>query len=509
MSSDLSEYSIEDIQKLLPYLNQDERQQLEQFLSRYIWLPIPGPQTEAYNSPADILFYGGSAGGGKSDLLLGLALTAHTRSVIYRREGTQLQGIIDRCAEIIGSRDGFSGDSYIWRRPDGRQIQFGSAKDVGSERKWQGRPHDLQGYDEITHFLESQFRYLSTWNRTTLPDQRCRIVATGNPPTDSDGDWVRNYWGPWLDQTNPNPAEPGELRWFTTIKGEDIECSDGEPFKHEGSFLYPKSRTFIPSKVQDNPFLMSTDYEATLQALPEPLRSQMLHGDFQAGTDDNPWQVIPTEWVYQAQQRWKEYAPKDRGPLDSLGVDVARGGRDETVIAKRYGNWFAELERYPGQQTPDGPSVAALILQILRDRAPVHVDVIGIGSSVYDHLKGADIHTVPINSAERTDQVDRAHVLRMVNVRAALWWEMRETLDPKNQEEIALPPGSDIRADLCAPRWTLKSNGVLIEDKEEIKKRIGRSPDLGDALVMANIRTKKRGKGSHARPSGPVSWMGM
>jgi hypothetical protein len=501
--------TVNEIKRLLPYMTEEEKKEVDKLIAGYVWLPLPGPQMQAYESPANILFYGGSAGGGKTDLLIGLALTQHRKSIIFRREGTQLQGIYDRMAEILGTREGFNSQSKVWRWGK-RQIEFGHCKDYGSEKAYQGRDHSLKGFDEITHFLESQFRYLMTWNRSTHEDERCRIVCTGNPPTDSDGDWVREFWGPWLKTDHPNPAQPGELRWFTTLGGEDIECPGGEPIKEKGELLYPKSRTFIPSKVWDNPFLMSTDYEATLQALPEPLRSQMLHGDFQAGTDDDPWQVIPTDWVLQAQERWQQIQPKDRGPMDSIGVDPARGGRDETVIAKRYGNWFDELACYPGSQTPDGPAVAALVVQILRDRAPVHVDVIGIGSSVYDHLVGTALHTIPINSAERTKRTDRSKALRMANYRAALWWEMREALDPKNQEEIALPPGSEIRADLTAPRWTLRSNGVLVESKEDIKARIGRSPDKGDAIVYANERTRKRGKDSGVLPgSGTGTAFGM
>lgn len=502
-------YSVAEIKEILPQMTAEEKAEVDKLISGFTWLPIPGPQMDAYNSEADILFYGGSAGGGKSDLLLGLALNCHKRSVVYRRESTQLQGLIDRMVDILGSKDGFNGAEFVWRLGKGRQVEFGSCKDAGSERKWQGRPHDLKAFDEITHFLESQFRYLMTWNRTTDEKQRCRVVCTGNPPTDSDGDWVRQFWAPWLDDTHPNPAQPGELRWYTTIKGEDIECEDGRPFKHDGSWLYPRSRTFIPSKVTDNPFLMETGYEATLQALPEPLRSQMLNGDFQAGTDDDPWQVIPTPWVEQAQKRWERIEPKNRGPLDSIGVDVARGGRDETVLSKRYGSWFAELDCYPGQQTPDGPAVAALIVQILKDKAPVHVDVIGIGSSVYDHLKGTNVHVVAVNSAEKSEARDRAKALRMANVRSALWWKMREDLDPKNEENIALPPGSDIKADLCAPRWSLKSTGVQIERKEDIIKRIGRSPDKGDAVVMANMNTMKRGSKKSGIPGATGGWQGL
>ena len=92
------------------------------------------------------------------------------------------------------------------------------------------------------------------------------------------------------------------------------------------------SRTFIPSRVEDNPYLMASGYKTVLQNLPEPLRSKMLHGDFSAGMEDNPWQVIPTAWVDAAMARWTEEPPDL--PLSALGVDIARGGcfDDETEI---------------------------------------------------------------------------------------------------------------------------------------------------------------------------------
>ena len=326
------ELNLKTREELLKNLPDDDKAKIDQMLNTTIWEPTAGRQYEAYASQADILFYGGAAGGGKSDLLLGLALTQHTKSIIFRREATQLQGLLDRMTQIMGNRDGFNGTSLIWRLSTG-QLEFGSCKNIGDEQKFQGRDHDGVFFDEITHFQESQFRYLQTWLRTTRKDTRCRVVCTGNPPTCSDGEWVRKFWSPWLDDQSRNKAKPGELRWYTTINGEDIECENGDAFLHEGQMLKPKSRTFIPSRVGDNPFL-ADGYTATLQALPEPLRSQMLYGDFSIGSDADPWQVIPTEWVVAAQERWVEEFPDK---LDAMGVDPARGGVDETVIARRYG----------------------------------------------------------------------------------------------------------------------------------------------------------------------------
>ena len=475
------------------------------------WKPLPGPQTLAYETEADILFYGGAAGGGKTDLLLGVARREHHRSVIFRRVFPSLRGIEDRARHIYNPdperpEAAYNESLHRWKFKDGRQIEFGNLQYEKNVTDWQGQPHDLYGFDEITEFTEAQFRFVTGWNRSTRPGQRCRVVCTGNPPTDSDGEWVTSYWGPWLDDTHPNPAKPGELRWFTTVNGKDVECPNGEPVLVDGDWVKPRSRTFIPAKIQDNPYLMDSGYMATLQALPEPLRSKMLKGDFKAGRDDNAYQVIPTAWVVMAQERWKT-RQKPGTPMTCLGVDVARGGGDKTAIAPRYDNWFDTVTTYPGKATPDGPTTAGLVLMAHQKPAKINVDVIGVGGSVYDFLKDKDgLDVVPINGAGRSDAKDKSGVLGFVNLRAENWWKFREALDPVNGDDLALPPDPEVKADLCAPRWNLRANGIQVEPKDCgkarstdgnccIKHRIGRSPDVGDALVYAHSNVSIPGAG--------------
>ena len=486
---------------IITYLTPEEIAELDSISTSYLpcWVPLvpnqDSSQYEAFNCQADILYYGGAAGGGKSDMIIGLAMTQHLRSIIFRREGTQLVALIERLFEIRkGDRRGWNGQDLILREENGRQIEFGGVKDPGSENKYQGRPHDLIAFDEIPNFLESQFRFLIGWNRTTTPGQRCRVVCTGNPPTDAEGEWVIQYWSPWLDRNHPNPAKPGELRWYAVMDGKDTPVESSNPFTHKGELIAPQSRTFIPSHVEDNPFLLSTGYKATLQSLPEPLRSQMLKGDFTAGKDDNIWQVIPTGWVVEAQERWISDGNRNH-PMDSVGADVARGGADKTIIARRHGAWYDKAISFPGAETPDGAITAGLILSNTRDAAPIHVDIIGVGGSVYDHLNENNVQVIAVNNSSNDGldgEFDKAsQMLKFRNKRAFLMWRFRETLDPKSGENIALPPDSELKADLCAPRWKLTAGGILVEDKEEIKKRIGRSPDKGDAYILASINTVK------------------
>ena len=147
------------------------------------WKPIPGPQTDAYFCAADVLLYGGQAAGGKSDLIAGLALVEHKRSLIMRRQYTDLGAMIERVREIDGTYDGFNGaPPPRLRTADGRLIDFGAAAKLGDERHWQGQPHDFLGIDEAVHWLEAQVRFLMGWVRSTEKGQRTRTVFATNPP---------------------------------------------------------------------------------------------------------------------------------------------------------------------------------------------------------------------------------------------------------------------------------------------------------------------------------------
>ena len=472
-------------------LTDSQKSLIDQYLrpETALWLPLPGPQLDAYVSQADELFFGGSAGGGKTDLLLGLAMTAHGKAIIFRREYAQLTGadsIVERSKELLSDIAQFNARDNIWREiPGNRIIEFGAVQYEDDKNKYKGHSHDLKAFDEVSEFTESQYRFLIGWARTIDPNQRVRVVATGNPPTRAEGEWVIKHWGPWLDSKHPNPAAPGELRWFAVIEGEDREVKNGEPLEHKGETIKPKSRTFIPARLSDNPYLARTGYATVLQGLPEPLRSQLLYGDFNIAIEDNPWQVIPTEWVRLAQGRWKEREKPDT-PLTAVGVDGARGGKDKSVISKRYDNWFAPLLKYPGSVTPDGPAVAGLVIKAINGESPdkINVDVIGIGSSIYDSLKSLP-GIWAVNFAEGTKARDKSGRLGMRNIRAEAYWKAREALDPVTGDDLALPPDDELLADLVAHRWKVTAQGIQIESKEDIVKRLKRSPDCSDAFVLA------------------------
>lgn len=460
------------------------------------WVPNPGPQTQAFLSEADELFYGGAAGGGKTDLLLGVALLQAHRSRIFRRQFKDIEGtggLAPRLAEIRGTWGGYHKPLHLWRLGRGREIEFAAFSNAKEAEDYQGRPADYYGIDEITQFEEHLVRFLMTWNRSTKEGQRTRMVATGNPPVTPEGRWVIKYWGPWLDDQHPMyPVPEGELRWVTTINGEDVWFDAPGEIEVDGEMVPLKSRTFISAKLSDNPDLVERkDYSATLAGLPEPFRSAFRDGNFGAGAQDHDWQVIPTEWVLKAQQRWhaRKNNPKyDWGPMTCMGVDVAQGGPDKTTIARLYTNTFAEMIREKGVNTKLGSDVAAMVIRHLEDGARVNIDCTGgWGLGAFEHLDNNKIDVAACVFSKSSMRRDRMGKFSFKNKRAEWWWMFREALDPETGDDIALPPDGDLLGDLCAVRRkpTETRDVIQLEDKEETKKRIGRSVDDGDAVVLA------------------------
>jgi Terminase large subunit, T4likevirus-type, N-terminal len=459
------------------------------------WWPQEGPQRAGFDSEADLLLYGGAAGGGKTALMVGLACTKHRNTLIVRRESTQLGGIIDYMTEVFkNDTSGLNRTEKVWRLPKwdaaDRQVVFGSTPNPGDETKYQGRPKDLLGIDEAANMLESQVAFLMGWVRSTHPGQKCRTILCSNPPTDAEGFWLVEWFAPWLDPSHPDfPEEPGKLRWYAMLDGKRVDWPNGEPFDHNGEWTIPESRTFIPAKLQDNAYLRDTGYLARLQALPEPLRSQMLYGDFTAGREDGDYQVIPSAWVKAAQARWqdREY---DSTRITGCGVDPSRGGRDQTVVALREGWHYHPLRKFPGQDMQTGNDVAAKVLELVaQSHCPIHVDVIGIGASVVDALT-MYVHrrVMPCNASEKGEGHDNSGTLKFANKRAELWWTFRDMLDPSYGSKIALPPDQQLYAELCSPRYKLTPSGIQVERKDDIIRRLGRSTDSADAVIMAGQR---------------------
>ena len=458
-----------------------------------LWEPVNEMQRLAMETEAFELYCGGKAGTGKTDLLLGLSFTEHQNSIIFRTEYSQMDTIEDRSREILrstGARYNASPSSKRWRNiPGSRSLRFGAIKLDSDIDKYYGRPHDLICFDEIPKFQEHHYLSVWGWARSVHKDQRVRIVCTGNPPVKAGEVWVKQRWGAWIDDKHLNPAEAGELRWYVNLDGKDteVEGPDVRITDSEGKLLTPLSRTFIPGELLD--FYKGTQYEATLDSLPITLRAALRDGDFNAVRDDQSQQVISTQAVYDAFDRWDKQGKPEDTPMRNLSIDVARGGDDQTILCKRYGSWCDELIKVKGTDTKTGNEVLALVVMTLSQEEKdtlITIDLTGVGSAPHDTLIDAGYSVEGFVSSSKSSFTDASGKLGFINRRAEAWWLFKEAIEDPNSE-IALPRDNEILADLTSPTWTVSglNSKIKIESKDDIKKRLGRSTDCGDAIVMS------------------------
>jgi predicted phage terminase large subunit-like protein len=257
--------------------------------------PQPGPQEMALASGADIVVYGGAAGGGKTWTLL-IEPLRHVSNpdfsaVIFRRTSPQIRnpgGLWDESTTIYPLLDAEPRRTVLeWTFPSGALVKFAYMQYEDDKHDWQGAQIPLLMWDELTHFSETQFFYMLSRNRSTC-GVRPYVRATCNPDADS---WVADLIDWWIaDDGYADLDRAGVVRWFVRVN-DTLEWSDTRAEligrfmgQVQAEFLQPKSLTFIPSSVYDNPALMDLDpgYVANLLALPYVERQRLL-GDRRRG----------------------------------------------------------------------------------------------------------------------------------------------------------------------------------------------------------------------------------
>jgi predicted phage terminase large subunit-like protein len=258
--------------------------------------PQPGPQTQFLASSADIVIYGGGAGGGKTYAEL-LEPTRHVGNkdfgcVIFRRTTPQITnegGLWDESAKLfplLGAKP--REHDLEWKFPSGATVSMRHLEHDKTVLNWQGSQVPLFEFDELTHFTQKQFWYMLSRNRS-MCGVKPYVRATCNPDADS---WVAELIAWWINQETgyPIPERAGVLRWFVRI-GDNIiwadrpqDLAEYQALNEDGVMapIPPKSLTFIPAKLTDNRALMKADpgYMANLMALPSVERERLLGGNW-------------------------------------------------------------------------------------------------------------------------------------------------------------------------------------------------------------------------------------
>lgn len=198
-------------------------------------------------------FYGGAAGGGKSDALLMAALqfvqVPGYSALLFRRTYTDLalpEALMDRAQEWLSGTDArWHADTKTWEFPSGATITFGYLDNERSKYRYQGAAFQFVGFDEVTQFSETSYQYLfSRLRRLEKSHVPIRMRAASNPG-DIGHEWVKRRW------ITPSRAELSGLQRF-----------------------------FVPAFLEDNPHIDKPTYEVTLDKLDPITREQLRHGDW-------------------------------------------------------------------------------------------------------------------------------------------------------------------------------------------------------------------------------------
>lgn len=264
--------------------------------------PQPGPQTDFLSSSADIVFYGGAAGGGKTfGLLMEPLRHSHNKSfraVTFRRTFPQITnpgGLWDESVTLYPLLGADSNQTELsWRWPSGAKHQFAHMQHAKNRLDWQGSQIALLNFDELPHFERIMFFYMLSRLRSTS-GVRPYIRATMNPvpPDDETGGWVHEFVGWYIDEDGwAIPERCGVIRWFVVVDDTLRWADSAEEIRADYPKIEPKSFTFIKSSVYDNEILLrqNPEYLANLMALPLVERERLL-GDKDRGGN---WLVKPT-----------------------------------------------------------------------------------------------------------------------------------------------------------------------------------------------------------------------
>lgn len=294
--------------------------------------PQPGPQRRFSQASADIVIYGGAAGGGKTyALLLEPLRYIHVpgfEATIFRRTMEQVRqtgGLWDVSSGLYPLVGGVGREHRLdWKFPSGAKVRFDQLQYEKTKNEYQGAQIALLCFDELTHFTETQFWYMLSRARSTC-GVKPSVRATCNPEAES---WVAKLIAWWIDPVTGLAIEErsGVVRWISRVNLNGTETIVYGETKEELQQKYPnclpKSLTFIPAKLSDNKILCEKDpsYEANLSLLPRIERERLLGGNWKVSEES----VIQPEDLVRYSCRGENYVLDLHGQIVVIPIPSCR-----------------------------------------------------------------------------------------------------------------------------------------------------------------------------------------
>jgi len=342
-------------------------------------------------------------------------------------------------------------------------------------------PDKFQGFHEISILLivdESAGVLESIYEAidSVLTTEHARLLLIGNP-TSSSGRFLEDFKTPGVAKISVSAYDTPNFTEFG-ITRDDIRTGTWEEK--------------LRGKVLPYPYLTTPQWVAgRLKRWGEnsPRYQARVEGQFPPFSTDA---LVPLAWIEAAIDREIETG----GPAE-FGVDIARFGDDESVIALRNGMQAQILDALPMADTME---TAGWVARYAREKKPlgIKIDTIGVGGGVHDRLKEQNypVQEVNVSSSPRNKE-------DFLNLRAEAYWTLREIFEKGEVSLIGDPELLDILAgQLAAIKYKIDSRGrIQIESKDEMKKRGHPSPDYADALMLSFVPRRERKKGARVLSS--------
>ena len=410
-------------------------------------------QAPFHSSPVRYKLIGGAMGGGKSAALCAEAIQLSldipgNRGAILRKNLTVLKRttaitFFQVCpSELIAD---FNKTEMKVTLVNGSEILFLEA-DESKDRLFEKLKSLELGWwaiDEASEVSYNAFKVLAS---------RLRWKASGG-----------KYYG--LLASNP------EQCWVKEVFIDDVKENHG----------------FFPALPKDNPSL-PPDYIDNLKLIfDEVQQRKYIEGDW--NVSDDPMQIIP----YTALKNCiiEDDALVEETGIDSLGVDVAELGEDKTALAYMRNGYCFEVETFAKKRIDEvSQIIKARIIQRKIDADRVGIDAVGNGAGVWGNLTGDGMRVQRIISGEAP--LETGEPFQFANLKSQMWWTLRlDVLNPDSGFKIM--KRQSLIQDITAPRYKIgQERKIIVEPKDDTKRRIGRSPDEGDALVICNWVRKRR-----------------
>lgn len=198
-------------------------------------------------------------------------------------------------------------------------------------------------------------------------------------------------------------------------------------------------------------------------------------GEFPAVSDDG---LFNMGRVMQSMEAYSTSEPDEGMPV-TIGVDVARYGSDSSVVVSNQGGYIKILGRYQGM---NGPELARKVGELATSAgaSEVRIDGIGVGVSVLDHIENhlpPEVAVIAIHGNSKS-----ADSTQWYNYRAAMYCQFAKAIA---DGRVHLPDDDELHNELASIKYEYRGSAILIESKENMRKRKVKSPDTLDAVIYA------------------------